>query len=184
MNLIERNGGRSPFLAALAVLAVLLSLVSQTGSARLAAQCGPNPIVCENLETGADWSEWDISGAGDPALQGFATDISVNRGETVHFKVSTTASAFDVDIYRLGYYGGMGARKVASIAGVPGVDQPACLEDATTYIVDCGNWSESASWAVPSTAVSGIYFAKLSRADTGGASHITFVVRDDGSHSD
>src|SRR6266542_3151732 len=50
-------------------------------------------------------------------------------------------------------------------------------------LVDCGNWAVSASWAVPSTAVSGIYFAKLVRTDTGGASHIFFVVRDDTGNS-
>ena len=42
----------------------------------------------------------------------------------------------------------------------------------------------SASWAVPANATSGIYFARLVRTDTGGASHIVFVVRDDASHSD
>ena len=67
---------------------------------------------------------------------------------------------------------------------VAGRTQPACLTDAATGLVDCGNWAESASWAVPATAVSGIYFAKLTRTDTGGASHIVFVVRDDAGHSD
>ena len=42
----------------------------------------------------------------------------------------------------------------------------------------------SGSWAVPANATSGIYFAKLVRTDTGGASHIVFVVRDDASTSD
>ena len=37
---------------------------------------------------------------------------------------------------------------------------------------------------MPATAVSGVYIAKLDRADNGGASHITFVVRDDASTSD
>ncbi len=40
------------------------------------------------------------------------------------------------------------------------------------------------SWPVPANATSGIYFAKAVRADTGGASHIFFVVRDDASTSD
>src|SRR5207237_3702556 len=52
-----------------------------------------------------------------------------------------------------------------------------------TGLYDAGNWTESASWAVPANATSGIYFAKLTREDTGGASHIFFVVRDDASHS-
>ena len=41
----------------------------------------------------------------------------------------------------------------------------------------------SASWNVPSTAVSGVYIARLYRADLGEASHITFIVRDDASTS-
>jgi subtilisin-like proprotein convertase family protein len=181
---LDRGYGWKSLLTGLGAVAAALFLVSQTGNARLAAQCGPNPIVCENLETGAPWTEWDVSGAGDTTLQGFATDISINKGDTVHFKVSTTAATFNVDIYRLGYYGGMGARKIASIANVAGVDQAPCLEDSTTNLVDCGNWTESASWPVPSTAVSGMYIAKLTRADTEGTSHIAFIVRDDASHSD
>ena len=37
---------------------------------------------------------------------------------------------------------------------------------------------------MPSTAVSGLYIALLTRNDTGGQSQIPFVVRDDSSHSD
>ena len=51
-----------------------------------------------------------------------------------------------------------------------------------TGLIDCGNWSVSASWAVPSTAVSGLYLAHLVR--TTGGSLIPFVVRNDASHSD
>ena len=148
-----------------------------------AAACDPsvNAIVCENQLAGSPSSQWAISGAGDPALQGFATDISVNRGTTVHFKINTTASAYTIAIYRLGYYQGTGARLVATIA--PAVPlpqaQPACLTNGTVGPIDCGNWAESAAWAVPASATSGIYLARLARADTGGASQIVFVVRDD-----
>ena len=63
--------------------------------------------------------------------------------------------------------------------------QPACKNDtAPTGLIDCGNWAVSASWAVPSTAVSGLYIAHLVRNDTGGSSLIPFVVRNDASHSD
>ena len=145
----------------------------------------PNPVVAENCLPGNPASEWDVSGAGDPSIQGFATDISVNRGSTVSFKVNTNATNYRFDIYRLGFYNGAGARKVASItpsAALP-QQQPACLNQGTTGLIDCGNWATSASWAVPATATSGIYFAKVIRADTGGASHIVFIVRDDASTS-
>src|SRR5262249_22303134 len=149
-----------------------LGMAFITASGPQAQGCIGNPIVCENNLPGNPQSEWDVSGAGDSTLQGFATDISVNRSTAVHFKVSTTARSFTINVYRLGYYGGMGGRKVASLGTITGKKQAACITDNTTFLVDCGNWTESASWAVPATAVSGIYVAKLVRSDTGGSSHI------------
>ena len=144
-----------------------------------------NPIACENSQPGNSSSEWQVFGIGDPSIQGFATDISVNKGQTIRFKIDTNATAYRIDIYRMGYYGGLGARKVATV--LPSVplpqQQPACLNDASTGLVDCGNWAQSASWAVPASATSGIYFARLVRTNTGGASHIVFVVRDDASQA-
>jgi hypothetical protein len=179
----------------LAVLALsTLALVAGLGPGHRPIAQGPgpcdppnsNPVVCENLLLGNPDTEWDISGAGDSSIQGFTTDISVDQGQTVSFKIDTNASAYRLDIYRMGYYNGLGARKVAAVnpsAALP-QNQPDCLSNAATGLIDCGNWAVSASWTVPSTAVSGIYFAKAIRLDTGGASHIVFVVRDDDSHAD
>ncbi|MBE9014660.1 DUF4082 domain-containing protein [Chroococcidiopsidales cyanobacterium LEGE 13417] len=144
-----------------------------------------NAIAAENCLTGNPSTEWDISGVGDTSIQGFASDISVNRGETVNFKIKTNATSYRLDIYRMGYYRGMGARKVTTVQVLNRPQsQPNCLNDGATGLVDCGNWAVSASWAVPTNAVSGIYFAKLVRTDTGGASHIVFIVRDDAGTSD
>jgi hypothetical protein len=155
-----------------------------------AASCASpnNAIEAENCLPGSPDSVWDIptGDAGDPTIQGFTTNISVNQGETVTFKVNTPARAWHLDIYRMGYYGGKGARLVATVN--PSVSlpqsQPACLSDSTTGLTDCGNWAVSASWTVPVSATSGIYFARAVRSDTGGASHIVFIVRSDASHSD
>uniref|UniRef100_A0A832I353 DUF4082 domain-containing protein n=1 Tax=Eiseniibacteriota bacterium TaxID=2212470 RepID=A0A832I353_UNCEI len=143
-----------------------------------------NPIVAENALPGNPASEWEVSGAGDPSIQGFATDISVNRGGTIGFKVSTDAAQFEIRIYRLGWYGGDGARLVATIGPLAGAVQAVPPPDPTTGLVDCGAWAQSAAWAVPGGAVSGIYLARLVRLDTQGASHVVFVVRDDASTSD
>src|SRR3954453_16328997 len=91
------------------ILSVCL-LVQNPGHGQTVGSCGSNVIVCENHNAGSPQSEWDISGAGDDTIQGFATQISVIPGQTQQFKVDTTASAFSIDIYRMGYYGGMGAR--------------------------------------------------------------------------
>jgi hypothetical protein len=145
-----------------------------------------NPVVTENALAGNPSSQWDVSGAGDASIQGFATEISVNKGETVRFKIKTNAAAYHINVYRLGYYGGSGARLQGTgviTAALP-QSQPAPLADAATGLVDCGNWAESAHWDVPANAVSGLYLARLVRNDTNGASHIAFVVRDDARPSD
>lgn len=150
-----------------------------------AAATSTNPIVLENQKPGNPQSEWDIEGAGSSNIEGFATDISVNRGNRVDFKINTDSSDYRIDIYRLGYYGGMGARKVGTIQHTGVQNQPAPMRDETTGLVDAGNWSVSASWDIPADAVSGVYIAKLVRQDgTAGANHIPFIVRDDSSTSD
>ncbi len=145
-----------------------------------------NPIEAENCLPGNPESDWQITGSGDPTIQGFATDMSVSVGQTISFKVKTDSSNYVVEIYRLGYYGGMGSRKIAVVnpsAQLPQT-QPACIVDNATSLVDCGNWSVSASWQVPANATPGVYLAHLLRRDTGGDSLVPFVVRDDASHSD
>ena len=175
------------------ILAVLLGLVSLVNAppARAAGPCGPpvtSVIACENTLPGDPPSDWQVSGAGDSTIQGFATSMSVNAGQTENFKINATAGAYHIDILRIGWYQGNGARKVVSnmlpTASLPQT-QPACRNDTQpTGLIDCGNWAVSASWAVPSTAVSGLYIAHLVRNDTGGSSLIPFVVRNDASHSD
>src|SRR2546430_6207372 len=70
----------------------------------------------------------------------------------------TTLFRSHIDIFRMGYYGGLGARKVATI--VPSVPlpqtQPVCATDNATGLVDCGTWATSASWTVPPDLPSGI----------------------------
>ncbi len=174
----------------LGYLLVLLAGFGFANPAFAATQCAnpQNAIVAENCLTGNPASEWDVApnNAGDPTILGFATDISVNQGGTVAFKINTNAKAYTINIYRLGYYGGMGARKVATVT--PSVPlpqtQPACLTNTSTGLTDCGNWAVTATWQVPTTATSGVYIAHIERTDTGGDSHIVFIVRNDSSHSD
>jgi hypothetical protein len=175
------------------VVVVLLGLLALVNArpAAAAGPCGPpvtSVIACENTLPGDPPSDWQTVPGGDSTIQGFATSMSVNVGQTELFKINTPAKSYHIDILRLGYYQGNGARKVVSnmlpTATLPQT-QPACLNDtAPTGLIDCGNWAVSASWTVPSDAVSGVYIAHLVRNDTGGDSLIPFVVRNDASHSD
>ena len=169
----------------LVAAAAALALLPASGHAATDPCATPvtNPVACENSKPGNPPSDWDVTGIGDTSIQGYATKMSVNVGQSVSFKVDTSA-AYHIDIYRLGYYDGDGARRIASNIATTPRNQPACLTVAATGLIDCGNWGVSASWTVPSTAVSGVYIALLIRNDTGGDSQIPFVVRDDSSHSD
>src|SRR5262245_38420780 len=68
----------------LLVLAAALVFTSRSGDSVVQAQssaCGAaiNPVQCENQLPGSPASEWDVLGAGDASIQGFTTDISVDK---------------------------------------------------------------------------------------------------------
>ena len=135
-------------------------------------------------------SDWQVEGVGDPTIQGYATvDERQRRRDRVTSRSRRPSTTYHIDILRLGYYGGDGAGMVASNIQ-PTRDtaaDPAGMPDAllSTGLIDCGNWGVSASWTVPSTAVSGVYIAHLvATTTTGGDSQIPFVVRNDASHSE
>jgi hypothetical protein len=175
--------------ATVALVLLSIAVFGFVTASKAAAACA-NPVACENQLPGDPASDWQVVGAGDSTIQGFATSMSVNVGQTESFKVSTPSTSYHIDILRLGYYGGDGARMIQAnikpTATLPQT-QPACMAQAGTGLIDCGNWGVSASWTVPSTAVSGVYIAHLVRDDAqdkGGESQIMFVVRNDSSHSD
>src|SRR6267378_3552130 len=137
------------------VLLLTLAHASLALSAFATCTAPKNAIEAENCLPGNPPSQWYVAGAGSPNIQGFATDISVNAGQTIFFKISTSAASYRIDIYRMGFYQGNDGRFIASIspsAPLPQI-QPYCLTDSVTGLIDCGNWGISASWAVPSTAV-------------------------------
>ena len=186
--------GRLRAAASFSVLFLIAAMVSFSSTlsqapAAHADACTPpvaSAVACENSLPGTPSSDWEVSGSGDSSIQGFGTAMSVNLGESISFKIKSTASAYHIDILRFGYYQGDGARKIAAsiplTAKLPQT-QPACLTQSGTGLVDCGNWGVSASWTVPASAVSGVYFAHLVRNDTGGDSMIPFVVRNDAGKS-
>ena len=143
-------------------------------------------IAAENAKPGTPESQWLIDNQ-DSSIEGFTSQFTVDHGQRIDFKINTPATDYRIDIYRLGYYGGDGARQVASITehlASPQV-QPAPKFDPSLNLVDAGNWSVSGSWNVPADAVSGVYFAELTRLDSeGGKNIIPFVVRDDEAPSD
>src|SRR5947199_2507303 len=74
---------------------LVLSLAFPSMALATFASCSApqNPIEAENCLPGSPQSEWFVMGAGSSSVQGFATDISVNAGHAINFKVATNATA-------------------------------------------------------------------------------------------
>src|SRR5437763_368838 len=99
--------------------------------ARAATSTAVNVIQHENLLPGT--TSWQLTNPTsenytnptyDKGVQGYSSVTSAKAGNTVNFSVSTTASSFKADIYRLGWYQGKGARLMRSIANIPGKAYP------------------------------------------------------------
>ncbi|MBX9789234.1 MAG: DUF4082 domain-containing protein [Pirellulales bacterium] len=144
-----------------------------------------NPIMAENLLPGTPQSQWDLVAQTSSEIAGYTADISYDIGQTVEFKISTAATSYRIDIYRMGYYGGDGARLVTSLFESSPSLQPGPIANPTTGLEDYGTWGVTATWTIPEAAVSGVYFANLVRTDgVSGANQMYFVVRDDNGNSD
>ena len=116
------RGLGSVLAAGMIALLVALQLPSTPLPAVTKVACTLSAVACENQLPGNPASEWDVDNGGDPSIVGFTTDISANVGSTVQFKINTSARAYSIDIYRMGYYQGNGARKITSVS--PSVSLP------------------------------------------------------------
>lgn len=146
----------------------------------------PNPIQVENSLPGTPgWNDF-ASDLSPTTLSGFGSQISVNHGDKLSLYITTTAPSFTIDIFRTGYYGGVGAREITSLGSFPGLAQPIPTPDPVTGMISCTGWTASTSITIPSTWVTGVYLAKLTGTTKGttDSSYIFFVVRDDGGSED
>jgi len=141
---------------------------------------GQPAVSLENQQPGA--ASWQLSG--QPAddvnqqIKGYASATSVNKGESITFYVTATpAQQYTMDVYRMGWYQGLGGRLMQSIPPLQGVTQPACPADSVTGLIEC-DWTASYTLTVPTNWTSGVFMVKLTNAQ-GYQNYITFVVRDD-----
>src|SRR3954449_2400008 len=83
------------------LLAALLAFALAPAASRADA-CSPptNPVACANSKPGADPLDREGDNNGDSAIQGYATSMSVNAGDTIDFKIKSSTSAYHLDVYR------------------------------------------------------------------------------------
>jgi hypothetical protein len=141
-----------------------------------------NPISLENRRTGT--AEWRLDNPADNhEIEGYASATSINRGESIHLYVSTVAASYRYEIYRMGWYQGLGARLIRGPVREKGIRQKQPTMDPESGLNDCA-WIDPV--AISTTVspdgeqwVSGIYLVKLTESASHAQSYIVFVVRDD-----
>ncbi len=136
-------------------------------------------IAAENAKTGAAWWVTTPQNAGD--IEGYASQASAVRGDRVTLFVNTKAARFHVEAYRMGYYQGIGARKVWQSAELPGVRQPPPALISPTNTIEC-RWAPSLTVAIDRTWPPGVYLLKLV-GTTGEQQFVPLCVRDDSSRA-
>jgi len=165
----DKSPGKSRSLAIL-VLALL------PGLAAVPAPDPVGPVALENQRAGSPG--WELQ---NPALgheiEGYSEATSVAPGETVRLHVSTTSPRFTVQVYRMGWYGGAGARLVLEFRGMPGGPREIPKPRDGDGLVEC-DWPVSCRVPVGPDWVTGVYLAKLTGSKDGKQSFIPFVVRE------
>lgn len=151
-----------------------------------------NPIPAENALAGDP--RWAITrGDGAPSgagalrrpvhVEAYADRVSARAGDTIQVMANIPSSmggpmGVHWTLYRLGWYGGAGARKVAEGTAIAG-SQPSCPPDPITGSIQC-QWSPSFSVQVPHDAVSGLYLLRVLREEPFPfGTYVPMVVKDD-----
>ena len=81
-----------------------------------------NLIVAENLQPGTD--DWQLMHpATSREIEGYASATSVNRGDAIELFVNTASPTFVLDVFRMGWYQGLGARRIVAPIEVAGTAQ-------------------------------------------------------------
>ena len=109
-------------------------LASALSFAAIPAVGADNPVVTENQKPGT--SAWQLARTADDVngqVKGYADTTSVLQGGSFNLYVSVNpAQTFTVDVYRIGYYGGLGGRLLLHAGPLNGTTQSACVPDPST----------------------------------------------------
>ncbi|WP_344920108.1 N,N-dimethylformamidase beta subunit family domain-containing protein [Streptosporangium oxazolinicum] len=135
---------------------------------------GDNATVAENAGKGDPG--WRVRRRGaEHEIEGFADRVSVLPGESFRLYVSTTAGRYTARAFRMGWYGGAGARQVWRATGLPGTRQAPPRTIAATGTVTAAHWKpgpevDTSGWP------EGSYLIRLDAA-TGGRRYVPLTVR-------
>jgi hypothetical protein len=137
-------------------------------------------LVQENARPGT--TDWVVTGIQTPhSLEGYASQVSAVAGDDVILFVNTTAPAFHVEAYRMGYYQGLAGRLIFQSDTVGRQQQLFPSLSPGTNMVSA-NWEPSITLSIDQSWPPGNYLLKL--VGTGGQQqYIPLTIRDDASRA-
>ncbi|MGH9089347.1 MAG: N,N-dimethylformamidase beta subunit family domain-containing protein [Acidimicrobiales bacterium] len=137
-------------------------------------------LVEENAKKGT--LDWVVTGQQVPhAIEGFASQVSAVPGEDVTLFVNTAAKSVMAQVFRMGYYQGLGGRMIDQSASAPGQQQPAPTITGGVHTVSCP-WQPTLTLHVTATWPPGCYLVKI--VGTGGQQqYVPITIRDDKSRA-
>ncbi len=137
-------------------------------------------VKAENAKPGT--SAWRITGNQTPTnIEGYASKVSVNQGNSFTLFVSTTSNSYVVEAFRMGYYQGLLGRLIWTSPTLTGFQQPACPILKPSNTVEC-NWKPSLTIKTNSSWFPGDYLLKLV-GNNGAQKWVPITVRNDQSNA-
>lgn len=178
--------------AAASLSAVASSIAAQSlpaDSTSATANSARSRVAIENERPGA--RDWQLTRVRindgkyrTTLIEGYCSHQSIASGEVLQFFISTDPPRkFTLDIYRMGYYGGAGARHMQTLGPLSGTTQPVpAMSPAPARLREC-RWEASAELQIPEDWLSGVYLGKLttipeSKSEPYWQSYVIFIVRD------
>jgi len=165
---------------------LFFAIAGLSGQHRVASSA-ESPIVAENRHAGAtDWQltrvRADAGGFRSPWIEGYCSRQSLKSGESLDIMVSTSpAESFHIEIFRMGYYGGRGARSMKMLGPFQGRTQ-ATPEPGRKNLHAC-EWESCVRLTIPNDWISGVYLGRLTtlpnKRKPYWQSYIVFIVTDD-----
>ncbi len=183
--------GRRDLLKASLLAAGASTLPKLAANAQSSASQSPRqPVLIRSENQRPGHPNWQLTrvrldkrdGFRTPWIEGYCSRQSVSAGEPIDIMVSTNpAQRFSIEIFRMGYYGGAGARLMTTLGPFQGQTQPD-PDVGPRRLREC-RWEPTTRLVIPADWPSGVYLGRLT-LDTDVAnqaewqSYIVFIVRD------
>jgi hypothetical protein len=143
-------------------------------------------IQTENAKPGTPGWQINPSTFDSTKLSAYSTKDSYTCGETAYIRVNAPLSTWvTAEVFRMGYYGGIGARRVWATGGDSlGLTQPAPvivqggIASRPSNMVDASSWFLTVGIRVDGSYAPGTYLVKITDK-LGRYTYVPFTVRDD-----